>query len=360
MVSWLHSRDIMRALTENSSCLITYIVTVIALVSFRLFYFGYPFPNTYYAKVSTDYQYNIDVGLKYLNSLLLSNNLIRASLWTILVDVLLCGTLHIFKKIKLNTYFILFGLLSFLTLGLYFLIPVVTGGDHFAQWRFYQPLYPIIILPFCVLVSLFFERVDRLEYLAWPVVLLFVFLTNSFAPLRWDKLPGYTPIIREFNIIQTSKEAYLLANQAFQDLTEKPAVGEYVVGAAQLYYDGPIIDLMGLNNLMFGHSEGDRKGVKNHAAFSKAVFYQILPEVVIPRAVDHPTAPQGLLECDSSFIETVLQGIICEDAFRQKYLPVVFEIEQPEVKYLFAFVRSDFIDAVHGVKYTILSSGNPQ
>ena len=43
---------------------------------FRLYYFGYPFPNTYYAKVSPDRFYNLLEGGKYLVRFQLSNWLV--------------------------------------------------------------------------------------------------------------------------------------------------------------------------------------------------------------------------------------------------------------------------------------------
>jgi len=43
-------------------------------------------------------------------------------------------------------------------------------------------------------------------------------------------------------------------------------------GRVGLKYQGNTVDLMGLNNILMGHSPGDRKGIKNHAAFNKMFF----------------------------------------------------------------------------------------
>ena len=48
-----------------------YAVTLTALTVWRLHYFGYPFPNTYYAKVSASIGQNIYRGLVYIHTLLL-------------------------------------------------------------------------------------------------------------------------------------------------------------------------------------------------------------------------------------------------------------------------------------------------
>ena len=44
----------------------------LALTTFRLLYFSYPLPNTYYAKVSPSATYNFSEGLSYLHSFLSS------------------------------------------------------------------------------------------------------------------------------------------------------------------------------------------------------------------------------------------------------------------------------------------------
>ena len=54
------------------------------------------------------------------------------------------------------------------------------------------------------------------------------------------------------------------------------------VGGFGLKYQGNTVDLMGLNNILMGHSAGDRKGIKNHAAFNKDVFYKLNPDMLLP------------------------------------------------------------------------------
>ena len=45
-------------------------------------------------------------------------------------------------------------------------------------------------------------------------------------------------------------------------------------------YEGPIVDLLGLNNVAMAHSPGERRGRKNHAAFNRDVFYRQAPDLV--------------------------------------------------------------------------------
>src|SRR4029079_7652874 len=57
----------------------------------------------------------------------------------------------------------------------------------------------------------------------------------------------------------------------------RPGVGVIAAGGIALTWAGETVDLMGLNNLRMGHSKGDRHGWRNHAAFSREVFFQLEP-----------------------------------------------------------------------------------
>ena len=57
-----------------------YGVTLAGLTMFRLAYFGYPLPNTYYAKVSPDRLYSLVGGIKYLLGFISSNGFVFVGL----------------------------------------------------------------------------------------------------------------------------------------------------------------------------------------------------------------------------------------------------------------------------------------
>jgi len=40
--------------------------------------------------------------------------------------------------------------------------------------------------------------------------------------------------------------------------------------------------MLGLNNVSMAHSAGNRRGIKNHAAFNKEVFFKLLPDLFAP------------------------------------------------------------------------------
>jgi hypothetical protein len=64
-----------------------------------------------------------------------------------------------------------------------------------------------------------------------------------------------------------------------------PSLGVVTSGGIKYSYAGEIIDLMGLNNTVMAHNHGDRKGIKDHAAFDIPTFYKLQPDILWPRTV---------------------------------------------------------------------------
>lgn len=67
------------------------------------------------------------------------------------------------------------------------------------------------------------------------------------------------------------------------------------------------------------HSPGDRKGVKNHAAFNKTVFYEFMPTIAAPKIIDINTWRFDKAALFNSFENKVLRGLYLESKFQQNY-----------------------------------------
>ena len=97
-------------------------------------------------------------------------------------------------------------------------------------------------------------------------------------------------------------------------------------GGVGFTYRGPLLDLMGLNNVSMGHSSGDRKGNKNHAAFHPEIFFELNPDLVDPRLVAVQNAPQvrdDLVPVRGSFWDGALQQVHQDKRFRRAYRAIV-------------------------------------
>src|SRR5262245_45918815 len=72
IAAWAVHRDVGRALRAILPALVVFVIAVGALTAFRLAYFGYPLPNTFYAKLSPNRSYNFIEGLRYLRDFFVS------------------------------------------------------------------------------------------------------------------------------------------------------------------------------------------------------------------------------------------------------------------------------------------------
>lgn len=143
--------------------LIIYSVFVIPVIFYFLIrynYYGYLFPNTYYAKtgLSTDY---LNSGIEYFMKFL------KAYL---LYGVVLFAPLYLFKR-KENIFEI--SLMYLLTIS--FIIYVISvGGDVLKQNRFFLPVLPLIYILFAkLLTEIYFlwKRKSVNSGIAFPAVL---------------------------------------------------------------------------------------------------------------------------------------------------------------------------------------------
>jgi hypothetical protein len=326
-----------------------FLFSISALFIFRLSVFGFPFPNTYYAKVSPDKLYNLTTGLVYFLRFFASNGLIP-----LLALAAGAGLLLLIRFIikprgsKLNSFlrkngaYIAISFILFIGMS----IPIAMGGDHFSQYRFFQPFWPLLIVPAFFVFGNFQEWVQLRPPLAswlnrWKTWLLIpVFALVAFGnSLPWYRLDG-SGLAFEFRIAEIGRKTGQFLNRLFES-TQRPEVGEVVVGGIKYAYEGVIVDLMGLNNIRMAHSPGSRKGYKNHAAFNKDVFFEQRPDLIVPKLVA-PEVRTNII--DNPWYEGLLRGLLHDGRFEILYEPVTIRrIDAADPERLFAYFRKDYL-----------------
>ncbi|OGK05923.1 MAG: hypothetical protein A2W80_17545 [Candidatus Riflebacteria bacterium GWC2_50_8] len=306
-------------LRATRSLFVAFLAIMAVLTGFRLWYFGYPLPNTYYAKVSPSLIYNISTGFDYLVEFLGSGILVGIGTIVLIVLVILNALRRLQQpalaasSTSLNyQHYALFCLLLFV-------LPVLTGGDHFAMSRFLQPVFPLLCL---ALVIFFIEiRPSQKPFVAFlyrhgAVVLILLALLDcvlfawgngaSLSSWRWE-----SPIDNEFRIAEKGIALGIRLNSLFAELPVKPGVAVIPAGGIARSYSGPIIDLLGLNDLRFSHYQGKREGMRGHASFEKEPFFSICPDILIGVP---PGADKG-----TWFTNDTLKGLLLEPAFAAQY-----------------------------------------
>ena len=251
------------------------IIVTIALVGLRMWYFGQPLPNTFYAKVSTSYVDQIIAGIKYTLSYthgLL--NLIMLSLFLLAMTV--------FKPKRGTT---LLWLAALACIAGCFAIYSVLGGDHFGSYRFYQVLTPIL-LPWAVATMIILASATQSDAVGWRfatmIAACLVLLFGVWSLFERNK--GGLNV--EFRLAEDGRAAGAL----FNDFDYRPSVGIIAAGGVAMTYDGPIYDLLGLNWVEMAQSNRSAMRVKNNSGFSEEVFWSNPPDVLLPekRACDLP------------------------------------------------------------------------
>jgi hypothetical protein len=166
---------------------------------------------------------------------------------------------------------------------------------------------------------------------------LFAFLTLSAEPswlnLAKDNLRG------EFKISLEGRRLGERLSELFPD-KQPPSVGVVTAGGVKVTYHGVILDLMGLNHVGMGHSEGDRRGQKNHAAFSEPVFYLMAPEIVTPFLVSDPPQTDTL---QGSFADDALKKVFHDGRFRDLYCLASVRREGQAGSWVCGYYRGDLL-----------------
>jgi hypothetical protein len=285
-----------------------------ALIGFRLTYFGYPLPNTFYAKVSPSLAYNLKEGIGYFLGYFYSGPFVF--LCVLCVPLSLLHSL-IVKRLRTDTILFL-PMLAAVGLGL----PVLTGGDHFGSFRFYQNVYPILVLTFVL-----FAREIVPEYLAFAPKGLSrrlaasaaaVVLASSVLVFKGRELSGFatTSGLRfQFTLTDNGRRDGAFLNDTFAG-GALPSIGISAAGGIKYSYRGEAVDLMGLNDTRMAHNGGQRIGLKNHAAFEKSTFYEIEPQIVMPQILDR-SEPIALTP--RTLGNTVLTELFADARFRADY-----------------------------------------
>lgn len=324
-------------------CLGGVTLTLLLLTLFRVLYFGYPLPNTYYAKVSPSLQYNMRTGLEYLFGYVRSSPVVVFGFAGTVLILLrwIFSAVRSFWKIseKGKWYVDLSGRdLAALTTFMLLLIPVLTGGDHFALYRFYQPVFPLLCLTIVLwaqkiglLDGLILLRTDKRQKRYWVqsalvIICSLYFIWGYVYERNWKNFSTENPLQKEFVLVDYGVNWGKSLNTLFAGYNPKPAIGVIVAGSVARVYDGPVVDLMGLNNTLMAHSKGSRKGIKNHAAFNPEIFYRINPEIL-------------LVTPYSVFSRKALKDIFMESQFRRRYVFGTLQLKgKPEggIKVFFA------------------------
>jgi arabinofuranosyltransferase len=319
------------------------LLTLVGLTILRLAYFGYPLPNTYYAKVSSNPMDNIVHGLHYSVWFLNSNVLMVLGTLAALLQLMI-GVQSLLASAKTGTRLCAaHGIMLLVggTVALAIATTILEGGDHFPGFRLLQPYAPLICVALLVYVSLLADwswlRLGRLSALVWSFGIVGATLTASYSSFNLTSKERK----EDFTLAQDGRRIGALLNE----LADRPPdVGVIPAGGIAVSYQGRVVDLLGLNWAEMAHASGRRSGMIGHSAFNLQVFWKHPPQLMLP-TLTGPENPLDEKQIPSRYDLSLLQGLMNEKQFRDDYRPMLMHLRDGEI---FAYARTDFIDEHRG------------
>lgn len=321
-------------------------VTMSALTAFRLGYFGYPLPNTYYAKMSPDRVYNIVQGATYVGGFVVAYPLaglcVLLSLVAVILNIVPVMQSLFYGGAKLTPQRLALFLVSALILS-GVVIAVLMGGDYFGGYRFLQPIWTLLIF-----VPLFYwQRFGKSFPVAGIVlaVLLFALPMNK----TWFNLRDDTQRMHhQWDLAERGRATGHWLEHMFAEAPELPVLGITAAGGIKMGYRGFVFDLLGLNDTEVAHHQGDRKGVAAHASFSKEIFWRRPPGIVEPMLCPPEKRVNRLIDPDN-FNHQILKGLPADDDFNERYrFAAIRPATLPGTMWICGYFDRQLLDGLEG------------
>jgi hypothetical protein len=318
--------------------LLTYAVTLGVITLFRLLYFGVPLPNTYYAKVSPSLTYNLAEGARYLQAYVHSSGFVQALMLTLALSswraiVAVVRAIAMRRRGETATFGAIHALPVMCVTGL--AIPVLVGGDHFGSFRFYQPIFPLLVLNFVLQLRDLIDAASagRIPGLRMVTLLAVLALTVVGPSITWRNVEKASDLSDEFRIAADNREAGQRMTELFSTLDAYPTIAVTAAGGIKLGYDGPAFDVFGLNDAEVAHAPGERIGHKNHAAFNGEIFFERAAEIFKP-GIALPNTPDvaRLRAARLEWSRRTLDGVLDDDRFHYRYVHVGRPGETPLIE----------------------------
>ena len=341
---------------------LAYIATLAVMIRWRLSYFGYPFPNTYYAKVSANTKANILGGLAYLHRFLYEypQAAFCIAIGATFTVMLLLKWKKEGRNLELTPNDKAQALLL-AVIGCTLCIPVLTGGDHFKYSRFYQCMIPLTYAS--ALNFTFWGRhigqfairqglTRRLLTIAVCFSAVFIAKSTWYDFTSEEKFTA-TRISPEFYHARNGRNIAEKENETFDSCAHYPSVGLIAAGGFAYAYKGNTIDLMGLNSVAMAHATPVKIGFRNHASFDINTFWKLSPDMVGPFyggvVVTDPTSfvlPENMDGFRTTqFTYGAYKHIYDMPRFIQTYLPALVRNTRNNF-YIFAYYRRDFLESL--------------
>lgn len=300
---FLNSKEIYQLKKNQKIIILKVTITLlpfILLVLIRIYYYGYIFPNTYYAKTNLILPYFFR-GFEYI---------INWIKFDFLYGILLIPFIVLVYKKKEKIEILVLILLSF-----YLIYNLYIGGDVLPHNRFFLPILPIIY--FSISKSFF----DLIESKSAIIVSIIVILVISFLKhnLNLDKI-----IYTKEHEVGLVKKMKIYADYLNENNPNKTAVLS-TIGSFGYYYNGNVIDMVGLTDEYIAHHPKEINEIDDNVpvgwkerTYNIDYIFKSRPDFIIFPAGYKPTAfPEAAIFSDNRFYKYYKTELIFNEDLNQ-------------------------------------------
>ncbi len=294
---------------EKSLVLRELIIIFIPLLihfSFRLIYYGYPLPNTFYAKSGFS-EFFLRRGWEYFVDFATAD---------LLYGFILVPPIFLFFRNNKNKKLIFFYVVAMV----FILSIILIGGDVLALHRLFLPVLPLIYILF--LSSIISVSINR--------KLVSVFLIIFSLILGFFIYSSNKTNIKDIQATEVGlvKKMKFLGNWVKEKNTEdgiKSKVALSTIGAFSYYSDAQIIDLLGLTNEYIAHNPTEMRGISEPATRNwlertynaDYVLTQQPDYIIFPAGAKPSTFPEASLFINSLFQKQYYPQLLKSNEFAE-------------------------------------------
>jgi arabinofuranosyltransferase len=287
-------------------------ILVAFYIIFRILYYGYPLPNTFYAKTEFTVQF-LSRGWKYFYDFAKSN--LFYGIFLFLPFILFSE-----KKSRYNIWF------GFYIVFVWIFLVVIIGGDVLPVYRFFLPILPII---FILNVNAVFYLGDKIKSNKINLVLKILMLILIVFYGTWN-YESQKPSIQNFRSYESGlvKKMEIYAGWIEDQITNKSmsrgkkTVAMSTIGAFSFYSGAGIIDIVGLTDEYIAHHPKEVEGIDEELpVLWKERHYNA--EYVLSKKPDYIIFPAG--GKPSAFAECAL--FVQNDFLKNYYVQLIYSDE---------------------------------
>ena len=222
-------------------------------LSLRLIYYGYPFPNTFYAKAGfTDFYFLR--GIAYFTDFTAA--------------YLLYGVMLLLPFILLRVQKVR-GRISLLMIIIYIYIVsmIIIGGDVLPMHRFFLPILPLIYILFGKSLEYFYTSYNKNNLIKKNILLFIVVFiaATGFINLKNEETKLNLMYRTEIGLVAKMSVYGDWLKERQEESSRPLTVAASTIGAISYYSEMRLIDLLGLTDEYIAHNPKELTGLKEAA-----------------------------------------------------------------------------------------------